>query len=58
MSEESSKITMRQIEKQIKPILEKLSYNILKDKPDNIVRNIFYLNSFISPYLWLNILKN
>ena len=58
MSEESSKITMRQIEKQIKPILEKLSYNILKDKPDNIVRNILYLNSFISPYLWLNILKN
>ena len=58
MSEESSKITMRQIEKQIKPILEKLSYNILKDKPDNIVRYIFYLNSFISPYLWLNILKN
>ena len=38
MSEESSKITMRQIEKQIKPILEKLSYTILKDKPDNIVR--------------------
>ena len=41
MSEESSKITMRQIEKQIRPILENLSYTILKNKPDNIVRNIF-----------------
>mgnify|MGYP003571585087 CR=1 FL=1 len=38
MSEETPKITMRQIEKQIKPILEKLSYTILKDKPENIVR--------------------
>ncbi len=37
MSEDSS---MRQLENQIKPILEKLSYNILKNKPDNIVRNI------------------
>ena len=37
----------KKIEEQIKPILEKLTYNVLKNKPDNIVsyikKLIFYI---------------
>ena len=28
---------VKKLEEQIKPILEKLTYNVLKNKPDNIV---------------------
>jgi hypothetical protein len=37
----------KKIEEQIKPILEKLTFGVLKNKPDNIVsiNNIIFLNS-------------
>ena len=37
----------KKIEDQIKPILEKLTFGVLKNKPDNIVSisNIIFLNS-------------
>ena len=37
----------KKIEDQIKPILEKLTFGVLKNKPDNIVsiKNIIFLNS-------------
>ena len=37
----------KKIEDQIKPILEKLTFGVLKNKPDNIVsiNNIIFLNS-------------
>lgn len=38
---------------EIKPILEKLTFNVLKKRPDNIVRNKFFIYYFyISPNLW------
>ena len=37
----SKKAEEKKIEEQIKPILEKLTYNVLKSKPQNIVSNIY-----------------
>ena len=39
----SKKSEEKKIEEQIKPILEKLTYNVLKSKPDNIVSNIIII---------------
>ena len=36
----SGKSEAKKIEEQIKPILEKLTYGVLKNKPENIVRLI------------------
>ncbi len=41
------------LEEKIKPILEDLTLNVLKKKPDNIVSNILF--NFVSLYSWLNI---
>ena len=45
----SKKTDEKKIEEQIKPILEKLTYNVLKSKPDNIVSYILiiYILAFI-----------
>ena len=40
----SKKAEEKKIEEQIKPILEKLTYNVLKSKPKNIVSNILVIN--------------
>ena len=45
MSKKGVTKDIKQIEEQIKPILEGLTLNVLKNKPDNIVSNIhFYFN--------------
>ena len=41
MSKKStSKGDIKRLEEQIKPILEKLTFDVLKNKPNNIVSNI------------------
>ncbi len=52
-----TKNNAKKLEEQIKPILEKLTFGVLKNKPDNIVSNtnIYFLNSQNS---WLNTYKN
>ena len=52
MSKKGTSTDIKQIEEQIKPILEDLTLNVLKKKPDNIVSYIFFI--LISLYLWLN----
>ena len=56
MSKKGTSTDIKQIEEQIKPILEDLTLNVLKKKPDNIVSYIFFI--LISLYLWLNIYKS
>ena len=51
-----SKNNAKKLEEQIKPILEKLTFGVLKNKPDNIVSNTN--NFFISQNSWLNTYKN
>ena len=43
----------KELKQKIKPILEDLTLNVLKKKPDNIVSNILF--NFVSLYSWLNI---
>ena len=38
----SSDLDTSELEAQIKPILKLLAYNIVKAKPENIVKNILY----------------
>ena len=33
---------VKKLEEQIKPILEKLTFDVLKNKPNNIVSNIIF----------------
>ena len=45
MSKKAGVENIKQIEEQLKPILEGLTLNVLKKKPDNIVSYInFYFN--------------
>ena len=39
MSKKTQKTEGKKLEEQIKPILEKLTFDVLKNKPDNIVSN-------------------
>ena len=57
MSKQIDPDIIQKIEGQLKPIFEDLTLKVLKNKPDNIVRNIFFLFYLISLYLWLNIYK-
>ena len=43
MSKKSAQKGEKKLEDQIKPILEKLTFDVLKNKPKNIVSNIFFL---------------
>ena len=56
MSKQIDPNIIQKIEGQLKPIFEDLTLSVLRNKPDNIVRNIF-LFYLISLYLWLNIYK-
>ena len=45
MSKQIDPIIIQKIEGQLKPIFEDLTLSVLRNKPDNIVRNIiFYFN--------------
>ncbi len=55
MSKQIDPNIIQKIEGQLKPIFEELTLSVLRNKPDNIVRNIFFI--LISLYLWLNIYK-
>ena len=45
---------VKKLEEQIKPILEKLTFDVLKNKPNNIVSNInFWYFWIASIYVWL-----
>ena len=44
MSKKSGQKGEKKLEDQIKPILEKLTFEVLKNKPNNIVSNLFFLN--------------
>ena len=55
MSKQIDPNIIQKIEGQLKPIFEDLTLSVLRNKPDNIVRNIFFI--LISLYLWLNIYK-
>ena len=55
MSKQIDPNIIQKIEGQLKPIFEELTLSVLRNKPDNIVRNIFFI--LISLYLWLNICK-
>ena len=39
MSKKQSNPQVKKLEDEIKPILEKLTFDVLKNKPDNIVSN-------------------
>ena len=43
MSKKSGQKGEKKLEDQIKPILEKLTFDVLKNKPKNIVSNLFFL---------------
>ena len=45
----SQKGDVKKLEEQIKPILEKLTYDVLQNKPNNIVSNINILYFLIAP---------
>ena len=54
MSKQIDPIIIQKIEGQLKPIFEDLTLSVLRNKPDNIVRNIiFYFNQplFMVKYL-------
>ena len=55
MTEKGITNDIKQIQDKIKPILEDLTLNVLKKKPDNIVSNNHLI--LISLFLWLNIYK-
>ena len=55
MSKQIDPNIIKKFEGQLKPIFEDLTLSVLRNKPDNIVRNIFFI--LISLYLWLNIYK-
>ena len=38
----TSKGDVKKLEEQIKPILEKLTFDVLKNKPNNIVSDIYF----------------
>ena len=50
MSKKEATKNILQIQEQIKPILEGLTLNVLKKKPDNIVSYIHF--NLISLFLW------
>ena len=50
MSEKGATNDIKQIQDKIKPILEGLTLNVLKKKPDNIVSYILF--NLISLFLW------
>ena len=50
MSEKGATNDIKQIQDKIKPILEGLTLNVLKKKPDNIVSYINF--NLISLFLW------
>ena len=50
MSEKGATNDIKQIQDKIKPILEVLTLNVLKKKPDNIVSYIHF--NLISLFLW------
>ncbi len=42
MSKKAGQKGEKKLEDQIKPILERLTFDVLKNKPDNIVSNLFF----------------
>ena len=48
MSKRSGQKGEKKLEDQIKPILEKLTFDVLKNKPNNIVSKLFFLSFSIA----------
>ena len=56
MSKQIDPNIIKKFEGQLKPIFEELTLNVLKNKPDNIVRNNFF--TFNQPLFMVKYLQN